>query len=107
MKIEFNNIGKERVAVKLGEFEITSNIVLRITENEKKVVVKLRNTNFETTGRILKLNNIAEITQIVFGEELYDNLKYTQHELYIHKPIDDEIATYIAEDLNITFERVV
>lgn len=106
MKIEFNNIGAEKIINKIAEFEINSNLTLRIAEEKEKVSIKLRNGKFTELGRIFKFDNIQDVTQIVLDGVIYENLKYLQHELYIHGVKDEEVELGIAEDFNITFSKI-
>lgn len=108
MKITLNNISKEKAVTKVGEFTISSTLAFRFLNDTNKTVAKFRNTDYENTGRILKLENIQSINQLNIDGEIYDNLKYLSHEVYIHAPRDEDITTSnMIEDLNITFERVV
>lgn len=107
MKITLNNISKERVITKIGEFTISSTLAFRFLNESNKTVAKFRNIDYENTGRILKLNDIQAINQLNIDGEIYNNLKYLSHEVYIHAPRDEEITTSnMIEDLNITFEKV-
>lgn len=105
MKIIFNNQNLEKAISKIGEFEITNDFAIRVLEDKERISIKMRNIKFENTGRILKLDGIENINQIIFGTETYDNLIYISHETYIHPPSDGEITYAIAEDLNITFKK--
>lgn len=107
MKIEFFNTNLSRIENKIGEIEITADITLRISNDKNKISFKLRNTKFEEMGRVLKINNIETINKISFAGEVYENLVYTQHELYIHQPNSEEFTSGMSEDLNITFKKGV
>lgn len=107
MKIELNNISKERVVTKVGEFIISNTLAFRFLNDINKTVIKLRNVDYENTGRILNIENIQSINQLNIDGEIYNNLKYLSHEVYIHTPRGEDITTSnLIEDLNITFERV-
>lgn len=106
MKIIFNNQNLEKKISKIGEFEITNDFAIRILEEKERLSIKIRNIKFENTGRILKLDGIENINQIIFGTDTYNNLVYVSHETYIHPPSDGEITYAIAEDLNITFKKI-
>ncbi len=107
MKIELNSVSKERGITKIGEFTISDTLAFRFLDDINKTVAKFRNINYENTGRILKLNDIQAINQLNIDGEIYNNLKYLSHEIYIHAPRDEEITTSnMIEDLNITFEKV-
>ena len=108
MKIELNSVSKERGITKIGEFTISDTLAFRFLDDINKTVAKFRNIDYENTGRILKLNDIQAINQLNIDGEIYNNLKYLSHEIYIHAPRDEEITTLnMIEDLNITFERVI
>ena len=108
MKIELNNISKEKAVTKIGEFTISSTLAFRFLNDANKTVAKFRNIDYENTGRILKLDDIQNINQLNVDGEVYDNLKYLSHEVYIHAPRDEDITiSNMIEDLNITFERVI
>ncbi|MEJ6466657.1 hypothetical protein [Fusobacterium ulcerans] len=107
MKIELNSVSKERGITKIGEFTISSTLAFRFLKDTNKTITKFRNIDYENTGRILKLNDIQAINQLNIDGEIYNNLKYLSHEIYIHAPRDEEITTSnMIEDLNITFEKV-
>ncbi|BBA51863.1 hypothetical protein FV113G1_22130 [Fusobacterium varium] len=107
MKIELNNISKERGITKIGEFTISSTLAFRFLNDTNKTVIKLRNVDYENTGRILNIENIQSVNQLNIDGEIYNNLKYLSHEVYIHTPRGEDITTSnLIEDLNITFERV-
>ncbi|WP_462425329.1 hypothetical protein [Fusobacterium varium] len=107
MKIELNSVSKERVVTKIGEFTISNTLAFRFLNDVNKTVIKFRNTDYENTGRMLKLSDIQTINQLNIDGEIYNNLKYLSHEVYIHAPKDEEITTSnMIEDLNITFEKV-
>lgn len=106
MKIEFNNINKEKTVTKIKEFAVNEEITIRVIESEERLVLKLRNEKFETTGRALKIEDIQNVNQVIFAGETYDNLDYIQHEIYIHKPTAEDTITGMIEDLNITFRKV-
>lgn len=107
MKITLNNISKERVVTKVGEFIISNTLAFRFLNDINKTVIKLRNVDYENTGRILNIENIQSINQLNIDGEIYNNLKYLSHEVYIHTPRGEDITTSnLIEDLNITFERV-
>ena len=105
MKVEFFNTKAK--TNKIGEFEITNDLTLRILEDKEKVVVKLRNAKFNELGRILKIDELENIDKLSFAGTDYINLQYSQHEIYIHQPKDNEITSNISEDLNITFKKVI
>lgn len=108
MKIELNSVSKERGITKIGEFTISNTLAFRFLNDANKTVVKFRNTDYENTGRMLKLNDIQTINQLNIDGEIYNNLKYLSHEVYIHVPKGEEIVTVnMIEDLNITFEKVI
>lgn len=108
MKIELNSVSKERGITKIGEFTISDTLAFRFLDDINKTVAKFRNIDYENTGRILKLNDIQAINQLNIDGEIYNNLKYLSHEIYIHAPRDEEITTSnMIEDLNITFEKVI
>lgn len=107
MKIEFFNTGLSRNINKIGEFEITTDLTLRILEDKDKISVKLRNVKFTQTGRILKIDGLENVNKISFAGVDYTDIKYTQHEVYIHQPSDGDLALDMSEDLNITFKKVV
>lgn len=107
MKIELNSVSKERGITKIGEFTISSTLAFRFLNDTNKTVIKLRNVDYENTGRILNIENIQSVNQLNIDGEIYDNLKYLSHEVYIHTPRGEDITTSnLIEDLNITFERV-
>lgn len=107
MKIELNSVSKERGITKIGEFTISSTLAFRFLNDSNKTIAKFRNIDYENTGRILKLNDIQAINQLNIDGEIYNNLKYLSHEVYIHTPRGEDITTSnLIEDLNITFERV-
>lgn len=108
MKIELNSVSKERGITKIGEFTISDTLAFRFLNDSNKTIAKFRNIDYENTGRILKLNDIQAINQLNIDGEIYNNLKYLSHEIYIHAPRDEEITTSnMIEDLNITFEKVI
>lgn len=108
MKIELNNISKEKAVTKIGEFTISNTLTFRYLNNNNEIILKLRNSEYDKSGRILKLENIQSINQLNIDGEIYNNLIYKSHEIYIHTPIDNERVADISlvEDLNITFEKV-
>lgn len=107
MKIELNSVSKERVITKIGEFTIRDTLAFRFLNDINKTVIKLRNVDYENTGRILNIENIQSVNQLNIDGEIYNNLKYLSHEVYIHTPRGEDITTSnLIEDLNITFERV-
>lgn len=106
MNIELKHFGESRVSSTIGNFEINSNVTARILETSEQFIVKLRNTRLEEVGRIFKIENINTINSIEFAGELYENLKYISHEIYIHHPEDKDLKMVLCEDLNITFEKV-
>jgi len=108
MKIELNNISKERVVTMIGEFTISNTLAFRFLNDINKTVIKLRNVDYENTGRILNIENIQSVNQLNIDGEIYNNLKYLSHEVYIHTPRGEDITTSnMIEDLNITFEKVI
>lgn len=107
MKIELNSVSKEKAVTMIGEFTISNTLAFRFLNDINKTVAKFRNTDYENTGRILKLENIQSVNQLNIDGEIYNNLKYLSHEVYIHTPRGEDITTSnLIEDLNITFEGV-
>lgn len=107
MKIELNGVSKEKAVTMIGEFTISNTLVFRFLNDINKTVIKLRNVDYENTGRILNIENIQSVNQLNIDGEIYNNLKYLSHEVYIHTPCGEDITTSnLIEDLNITFERV-
>ena len=103
MKVEFFNTTAK--TNKIGEFEITNDLTLRILEDKSKISIKLRNAKFNELGRILKIDKLKTIDKISFAGVDYTNLQYVQHEIYIHQPKDENVVGAITEDLNITFKK--
>lgn len=101
MKIIFYS--NEKVVL---EKDINKDLSVRISTTNQSLIFKVRNEVFETLGRIFKLEEVSSINKIVLGNEAYDNLKYKNHDFYIHS-VSDENKTSVVEDLNISFEKEV
>lgn len=102
MNIQFNEMTEGKTINSTKEFSITKLLNLRVNEETEKLVVKLRNLDYEQSGKILKIENIEKINQVTVGTEEHNNLKYQSHEIYIHTPLD---ASSLCEDLVITFKK--
>ena len=101
MKIIFYS--NEKVVL---EKDINKDLSVRISTTNQSLIFKVRNEIFETLGRIFKLEEVTSINKIVLGNETYNNLKYKNHDFYIHS-VSDENKTSVVEDLNISFEKEV
>ena len=55
MKIELNSVSKEKAVTMIGEFTISSTLAFRFLNDINKTVIKLRNVDYENTGRILNI----------------------------------------------------
>ena len=92
--------------------EIRNNILIdeslevRISENKKEIVLKLRNNKFDTAGRKLIFENIQDINEVIFGEVKYSNLSYISSETYIHN-VNLDSNYVMVEDFTITFSKEV
>lgn len=102
MNIQFNEMTEGKTINSTKEFSITKLLNLRVNEETEKLVVKLRNLDYEQSGKILKIENIEKINQVTVGTEEHKNLKYQSHEIYIHTPLD---VSSLCEDLVITFKK--
>ncbi len=102
MNIQFNEISKEKTTRVAKEFTVDEILNLRVNEEVEKLIVKLRNLDYNQNERILKIEGIEKINQVIIGDEVYNNLKYQAHEIYIHTPVD---ANSLCEDLVITFKK--
>lgn len=106
MQIELKYLNESKILSIIGNFEINSNITARVFETANQIAIKLRNTKLSEIGRVFKINNIETVNCIEFAGEVYKNLEYFSHEIYIHYPEDKELKIALCEDLNITFKKV-
>lgn len=107
MKIVFNEITEGKSIRITKEFIIDQSLNLRMNEENGKLIIKLRNSDYETQGRKLKIDGLEKINQLVIEEETYSNLKYLSHELYIHMPKGELKEGVLCEDVTVTFEKEV
>ena len=91
---------------KFLEKEINEDLSIRISTTDHSIIFKIRNEAFEKIGRAFALDSVNEVDKITIGTETYENLKYKNHDFYIHK-ITDEARNVVVEDLNITFKKEV